>query len=134
MLCIPKESFQFYNVAGAQNKNSISLIFEQCGGKFAKEKEFQEVLELQKQDAIAAGIDPEDIIEDTWEWTAPDCDPEVEDCGFGLSEPVLEESIDASVLPALRTYEDCDLTQASTDIDCVEYWDIPCDAPEYACF
>ena len=28
MLCIPKESFQLYNVAGEQNKNSISLIFE----------------------------------------------------------------------------------------------------------
>lgn len=44
MLCIPKDNFFLYNEAGVKNKNSISLVFEQCGGKFSKEKEFPEVV------------------------------------------------------------------------------------------
>lgn len=38
------------------------------------------------------------------------------------------------LVPTSPVYQDCDLEQASTDVDCVEYWEIPCAEPEYECF
>ena len=40
MYCIPREKFSLYNVAGSTEINSISLIFDQCGGKYSYGKEF----------------------------------------------------------------------------------------------
>ena len=44
MLCIEREQFNLFNVAGSTERNSITLHFEQCGGKYAKSKEFPEVI------------------------------------------------------------------------------------------
>ena len=49
MRCIPSDTFFLYNVAGTRETNSFTLIFEQCGGKYAKTKEFAEVVEQQRQ-------------------------------------------------------------------------------------
>jgi len=32
--CIPNENFELYNVAGTTEKSSLTLIFEECGGKY----------------------------------------------------------------------------------------------------
>ena len=32
--CIPYDSFELYNVAGTAEQNSITLLFEECGGKY----------------------------------------------------------------------------------------------------
>lgn len=34
MRCIPAEFFELYNVAGTSEQNSITLLFEECGGKY----------------------------------------------------------------------------------------------------
>jgi len=47
--CIPNENFELYNVAGSSEQSSITLIFEECGGKYQKSKEFESVL---KEEAI----------------------------------------------------------------------------------
>lgn len=52
MRCIPRKNFNLYNVAGTTQVNSITLHFEQCGGKYAKTKEFPKVVEKQIKDAI----------------------------------------------------------------------------------
>ena len=38
--CIPPQRFNLYNDASSPDANSISLIFEQCGGKYQKPKDF----------------------------------------------------------------------------------------------
>ena len=40
------------------------------------------------QNALDTGVDPDSIVieEPIWEWTAPDCDPLIEDCSFGLED------------------------------------------------
>ena len=40
MKCIPSRWFNFYNVAGTSEQSSITLLFEECGGKYQKSKEF----------------------------------------------------------------------------------------------
>ena len=35
MKCIPADSFSLYNDAESKVKNTISLIFEQCGGRYS---------------------------------------------------------------------------------------------------
>ena len=42
--CIPFANFELYNVAGSAEQNSITLIFEECGGKYQKSKEFDIVI------------------------------------------------------------------------------------------
>lgn len=43
--CIPMQNFELYNVAGTSEQNSITLIFEECGGKYQKVKEFDIVVQ-----------------------------------------------------------------------------------------
>lgn len=43
--CIPNEFFELFNIAGSSQQNSITLLFEECGGKYQKSKEFVEVIE-----------------------------------------------------------------------------------------
>jgi len=86
MRCIPRENFELFNVAGTTNRNSISLIFEQCGGKFSKAKEFPAVIKQNREIAIAEGLDPSEIPDDTWKWTDPSCLPgDSCDLGFELT-------------------------------------------------
>ena len=40
MKCIPSRWFNFYDVAGTSEQSSITLLFEECGGKYQKSKEF----------------------------------------------------------------------------------------------
>ena len=47
MRCIPAEFFQFYNVAGTSQQSSITLLFEECGGKYQKSKEFEIIIQEQ---------------------------------------------------------------------------------------
>ena len=42
--CIPIQNFELYNVAGTKEQNSITLVFEECGGKYQKVKEFEAVV------------------------------------------------------------------------------------------
>ena len=79
MRCIPRDTFDLYNVPGTTEVNSITLHFEQCGGKFAVSKE-PPLTEQEKQVYIDSGSEPP--LEPEWEWTKPNCDPLVEDCGF----------------------------------------------------
>ena len=81
MRCIPREKFNLHNVAGTPEVNSITLHFEQCGGKYAVSKAFPPTeQEIQKSIDENDGIIPPSAPE--WEWTKPNCDPLVEDCGF----------------------------------------------------
>ena len=60
--CIPTDSFELYNIAGTSEQSSITLIFEECGGKYEKEKEFQKVLQDQAiTEALATGQNPTTI-------------------------------------------------------------------------
>ena len=78
MRCISRETFSLYNVAGTTEVSSFTLIFEQCGGKYAKTKEFPDVIEKQIQQQIAEGADPSTLPSTTWEWTIPNCDSDCE--------------------------------------------------------
>ena len=118
MKCIPPANFELYNVAGTSDSSSITLLFEECGGKYQKSKEFESVI---KEEAIAAALDagrnPDLIVIEpvVWEWEKPDCDPSTEDCGYGLEEPPVVTIVTdgtTTVTPSEPTktkivYEDC---------------------------
>lgn len=90
--CIPRENYLLYNVAGTSEQNSINLIFEECGGKYSKTKEFESVLKEEAiQAALDAGVDPNSIEIETWEWNDPNCDPAVTDCDYGLDEVPVDD-------------------------------------------
>ena len=62
MRCIPPNFFEFYNVAGTSEQNSITLVFEECGGKYQKQKEFVSVLQEQAiEQALIEGVDPASV-------------------------------------------------------------------------
>ena len=73
------------------------------------------------------------IEEPIWEWTAPDCDPATDDCGYGLDVAEKEDQEEQGGTGSLPiedpkpVYEDC--SESREDEDCVEYWDIGCEAP-----
>lgn len=137
MRCIPRDTFNFYNVAGTTEANSISLIFEQCGGKYAKSKEFQAVLEQQIEEAIANGADPSTLPDaaEEWQWTDPYCDPSEENCALpGLAETPEEV---AAIEEKRDVYEDCDPNADPADVDCIETWVFPsncADLGHFECF
>ena len=63
MRCIPSEFFEFYNVAGTSEQNSITLIFEECGGKYQKSKEFESIIrEEAEKRAAETGQSVDEII------------------------------------------------------------------------
>ena len=71
-------------------------MFEECGGKYQKSKEFTTVLrEKAIQEALDNGLDPTlvNIVEDVWEWSKPNCDPVNEKCDYGLPEPPTEAEL-----------------------------------------
>lgn len=117
MRCIPENRFEFYNVAGTSEQNSITLIFEECGGKYQKPKPLP----------VVESLTP---VEVEWTWEKADCDEATEDCGYGLEEPPPEIINDENVayVPVPEetkiVYEDCSDTSPELDEDCVEYWDI----------
>ena len=55
MRCIPRDTFEFYNEPGTQNISSIQLNFEQCGGKYAQEKDFDYEIAAEREAALASG-------------------------------------------------------------------------------
>ena len=135
MRCIPEEYFEFYNVAGTSEQNSITLIFEECGGKYQKSKEFEKVI-LEQAEKLAAetGQSVDSIIqeEEEWVWDNPNCDPSEKKCDYGLEEPpeVIVEAVGSGATQSEPedikiVYEDC--SSEPLDQDCVEYWNIECD-------
>lgn len=64
MYCVDEDQFLFFNEAGTPKRNSITLIFEQCGGKYTTNK------------SSSSGSN--------WVWIDPNCDPLTEDCSLGL--------------------------------------------------
>ena len=70
MRCIPNKLFNFWNEPGTTEQNKITLLFEQCGGKYSKPKKFPEEIEAEKKALEEQGVDPAEIEKElAWKWT-----------------------------------------------------------------
>ena len=66
--CIPPQHFELYNEAGTPNARTIALIFEQCGGKYQKTKDFRP-----ESTSADSNLEDNQSVE-PWQWTPVGCD------------------------------------------------------------